>query len=436
MAATLPFLTSYDPPGTSEGSLDPLGLYQIADQLASQLVPAVRERMQRVRFLTAMAVGALVCEGLDDDRTQRDASPYLVWEWLVVEALIRQAGKIGGIWGIPGTLVARRALEQRDYLDARNYLKTPRIFGFHGVYKRLAVHLGVLNVHLQPGPNAEALVDGWARDRGLAGIDDFRRSDLRTWSRAVVRSFAERPPRTRTGWSNGEWESLASAFAPGGCRGRERRWLREALNTADERRLGALPILWQLQPEFDDLEDEDYVEELLHDRLEQREPSYRPLLDAIRAYESFARHLQDAFDVLRHRASGQDARGFVIPDIAADDDFKACIKGLDKRYERAYQALAAVVVTNASLPALFQDRFWAFGEPPDDRQVAVLLCKHHETIQKAKSADGKRPWFDRIGQDRIYIRHSYRLDDHSPALDRYLHDYRGNPIRRFYKDLS
>jgi hypothetical protein len=83
MATSLPFMTSYDPPGTSEGTLDPLGLYQIADQLAVQLVPAVRERMQRIRFFTAMAVGALVTEGLEDDPRQRDASPYLVWEWLI-----------------------------------------------------------------------------------------------------------------------------------------------------------------------------------------------------------------------------------------------------------------------------------------------------------------------------------------------------------------
>jgi hypothetical protein len=48
MATSLPFMTSYDPPGTNEGTLDPLGLYQIADQLAVQLVPAVRERMQRI----------------------------------------------------------------------------------------------------------------------------------------------------------------------------------------------------------------------------------------------------------------------------------------------------------------------------------------------------------------------------------------------------
>ena len=29
----IPFLTACDPPGSSEGTLDPLGLYQIADRL-------------------------------------------------------------------------------------------------------------------------------------------------------------------------------------------------------------------------------------------------------------------------------------------------------------------------------------------------------------------------------------------------------------------
>src|SRR3990172_12067241 len=107
MGVTFPFLTSYDPPVTSEGTLDPLGLYQIADQLAMQLVPAVRERMQRIRFLTAMAVGTLVTEGMEDDPRQRDASPYLVWEWLVVEALIRSMDDDSQLWGVPGTLVTR-----------------------------------------------------------------------------------------------------------------------------------------------------------------------------------------------------------------------------------------------------------------------------------------------------------------------------------------
>ena len=47
-ADEFPFLTKYDPPGSSEGTLDPLGLYLLADQLATKLVPAVRERMLRI----------------------------------------------------------------------------------------------------------------------------------------------------------------------------------------------------------------------------------------------------------------------------------------------------------------------------------------------------------------------------------------------------
>jgi hypothetical protein len=186
MVAALPFLTSYDPSATSEGTLDPLGLYQIADQLAVQLVPGVRERMQRIRFLTAMAVGALVTEGLDDNPEVRDASPYLVWEWLVVEALMRTKGEDPGLWGIPGTLVARRALKQHGYLDARSYLKTPRIFGFHGVYKRLAIRLRLVDVHLNVAPNTEKLVDAWARSIGLRDLNEAK-SLLARWTAKIWR---------------------------------------------------------------------------------------------------------------------------------------------------------------------------------------------------------------------------------------------------------
>src|SRR5947208_7095960 len=115
MTITLPSLTSYAPPGSSEGSLDPLGLYQIADQLAVQLVPAVRERMQRIRFLTAIAVGTVVNEGLEDDPRNRDASPYLVWEWLITEAFVRSKIDEISTRGAPGTLVAKRAVVQHGY---------------------------------------------------------------------------------------------------------------------------------------------------------------------------------------------------------------------------------------------------------------------------------------------------------------------------------
>ena len=432
MATMFPFLTSYDPPGTSEGTLDPLGLYQIADQLAVQLVPAVRERMQRIRFLTAMAVGAMVTEGLEDDPRQRDASPYLIWEWMVVEALIREWGEDSGVWGVPGTLVTRRALDQHGYLDARSYLKTPRIFGFHGVYKRLASHLGLVDVHLSPGPNAEGLVDVWARGLGYAGVADAKPM-LSRWSAAVQRSLTEKPPRTRLSGGAGGWAELAAAFAPSTCKVREKRYLRDLLRASGDRQLGALPPIWELQAEFDN---DGFREELLHDQLEKREPSYRPLLDAIRAYEAFARSLQDAFDVLKSEAAGLDVQGFALPRIASDTDFVRSVKGLHERFEAAHGALGEVTIASVSLQNLFGDRFHRFAEPMDAGACAMALCDHHEAVQRHKSADGKRPWFDRLGHDRIYIRHAYREPRHAIQPGCYVHDYRGLPIRRFYRDLS
>lgn len=430
MVTTFPFLTSYDPAGTSEGTLDPLGLYQVADQLAVRLVPAVRERMQRIRFLTAMSVGAFVTEGLEDDPSRRDASPYLVWEWLLIEGLIRAMGGDPDVRGVPGTLVARRALDQHGYLDARSYLKTPRIFGFHGVYKRLAIHLGIVDVHLGPGPNAERLADAWARDQGLGSFEGSK-SRLSRWTGAVRRSLSDKPPHTNR-WSNDAWEELARAFAPAGAKTREKRYLREILLAADERKLGAFPAIWQLQV---GLGGDGLLEKPLHDLLEKREPAYGPLLQAIRAYEAFARSLQDAFDVLKE-AAARDTKGFTVPEIASDKDFKQSVKQLDERFAAAHSALGEVSMTSVSLQNLFSERFGDFSRTMDAGQCARELCDHHERVQRAKSADGKRPWFDRIGPDRIYIRHAFRETHREILPDRYVHEYRGRPIRRFYLDLS
>ena len=61
----LPSLTLPDPMVSGEGALDPLGLANFGDRLAEELVPGVRARQNRVRFLTAMAVAAAVVDGLE-----------------------------------------------------------------------------------------------------------------------------------------------------------------------------------------------------------------------------------------------------------------------------------------------------------------------------------------------------------------------------------
>jgi hypothetical protein len=430
MAATLPFLTNYDPAGTSEGNLDPLGLVQIGEQLANLLVPAVRERMLRIRFLTASAVGALVTEGLDDDPAHRDASPYLVWEWLLVEALVRTPDL--DFWGVPGTVVARHALQRHGYLDARSYLKTPRIFGFFGVYKRLALHLGLIDVHLGPGPNAQALVDAWARGRESNGHGDTR-ALIGRWSETVKRCLREDPPRTRAKWASEDWAELAQAFLPDRIRAQEKRFLRELLLGEGERSMGALPKIWQLQDGFDD---DSYSEEPLHDQLGRIMPHAGNLLAAIRAYERFARCLQDAFDLIRAEASQSPGQGFAISSISRDSEFKTTVKPLHELFEVAHRALGEVTVTAMSPQNLFGERFAVFGEPLDTGAIGLALCHHHELIQRAKSMDGKRPWFDRAGGDRLFIRPAYRIARRECEPDRYVNPYRGRPIRRFYLDLK
>ena len=52
----LPLLSANDPTTNSEGTLDPLGLYLIADALGIKLIPGIRERMTHPRFLTLTAV--------------------------------------------------------------------------------------------------------------------------------------------------------------------------------------------------------------------------------------------------------------------------------------------------------------------------------------------------------------------------------------------
>lgn len=82
----IPFLSEYDPATSAEGALDPLGLYAIADSLARRLVPGVRERMSRPRFLTTMAVGAFLTRGFDEGIVAKDgeSEPSMVYEWHVV----------------------------------------------------------------------------------------------------------------------------------------------------------------------------------------------------------------------------------------------------------------------------------------------------------------------------------------------------------------
>ena len=135
-----PFLSEADPEQSGEGSLDPLGLVPLADRLAEEIGPGITARMSRIRFVTAIAVGAVATERLADAVAADGRSPaYLAFEWHLVEAVGRDRYlPAEATFGVPGIAKARSAVARGVHMDSASYLKVPKVFGFTGIYKRLA----------------------------------------------------------------------------------------------------------------------------------------------------------------------------------------------------------------------------------------------------------------------------------------------------------
>src|SRR5262245_19907051 len=213
MGSSLPFLTLPDPLVTGEGALDPLGLAMIGDHLANQILPGLRARMSRSRFLTAIAVSAAVCEGLEDRLSADNVTPtYLVFEWLVVEAFVR-AGKREATVGTPGTQKAQEVRESGEAMCARTYLRTPTVFGFHGVYKPLARHLGIVDDDLRLADKGYELLKIWQSEQGLDGFlksttsGGSGRSVREILHAAVLDGLGAGYTKRSGGWQG--WDSLA-----------------------------------------------------------------------------------------------------------------------------------------------------------------------------------------------------------------------------------
>lgn len=171
MAAVLaPLLTEKDEAESAEGGIDPLGLYTIADTLGVRLVPGVRERQVHPRFLTAIAASLAVCGDLGDEAIAVDgiSEPWQVFEWYVVEGLARTAESSETV-GLPGGQKAASAIADGVPMSAKRYLKTPSVFGFHGIYRLLARTLGIEQAG-RLGDVGFELLNVWSKERGLEGF--------------------------------------------------------------------------------------------------------------------------------------------------------------------------------------------------------------------------------------------------------------------------
>jgi hypothetical protein len=430
----LPFLTAFDPPQQAEGSLDPLGLYSVADALGVRLAPGVRERQSTPRYLTLALVGYTVCQGaLQDLAAAKRLPAWLVFEWLVVLALVKQLRDTADFHGIPGNSKVSESLRHPPgVVCASNYLKTPSVFGFHGIYRVFGVKAGLFDTDGNPLASGRSVLQAWERDQQLEGFltgngpgAELRRQIENAVRRGLVNGQLEMPAASLAA-------TLAQHLNPYHPGARERQALWSALADVDPLRGEYAHLLVSDQGQADWLASEQQEAVYQTSLLGRTSLPMRQLLQAIRAYEHLARLLTDAFDEVRWRAT-QHAH-------AVDGAWLAQGKCMQHASRNARTAFDAMLVQLGEVDAIARLRAekaldWV-GEPHDAASFALALLAHHGRVQRAKPPDGKRGWFDVYGDGRVAIRPAYELAQFQSRDGVYVHAYRTQPMWKFALDLG
>ena len=114
-------------------------------------------------------------------------------------------------------------------LAASNYLKTPRVFGFFGVYSPLATGLRVADPERLPLERCAELTHAWESEQGLHGFTDSAPrtpgGTFRNRLEAEVRSSLT-SGRCTVAANSSLFGTVAASLRPMGADRRERQMLR------------------------------------------------------------------------------------------------------------------------------------------------------------------------------------------------------------------
>ena len=434
----MPMLTEADPKVSAEGSIDPLGTYAIADALAVRMIPGVRERQRHPRFLTSIAVSLSLCKEFDEERVAADevSEPWQVFEWYLVEGMVRTTKNSKLLRGLPGQDKASSAIKDRVPLSAKRYLKTPTVFGFHGVYRALARRVEVERSD-RLGEVGYELVSTWEKEQGLEGFSSSGTGvgkDIRRRLVDAIREGIETGAVARKGgWSG--WRFFSDHLGIYEAGTREARVIKQALmNPSAGYRsevLGSLissdgQALWT-----EELESEDASERRFHEALMAvASPDLKELLQAIDIYERFCRFLQDAFDDCLVYLSRSQQR--VAPsELAGLVGVKRAAREIPRIFTQVSDRLSPFAEA-----VRFQENFTALAERVSDLDWLEGLLDHHSRIQYGKPPAGKAPWFERFDDGSCIIRTGYLRDSGGRHDDMYVHAYRTGALWSFACDLG
>lgn len=429
-----PYLSSYQTLENSLGSLDPIGMYSIADRLAMRLAPDLRERMKHPRYLTAMAVGSIICSDFSEEELATDelSAPWQVYEWYVVSALVKHFEKETPeqLIGLPGREKATKALHENIPLSAVRYLKSPSVFGFHGVYRTLAKGIQLMDDN-QCGEFGIRLIDVWEAEQGLngfrLGLKGSEGNNFRIKMRDAVHRGLKKGAVDRS-WYWDFYPLLAGKLMPKSPGKKEAALLFNRLLESDTpSRSEVIKFITSTdgRDAFKEGSEKDFHTALLNSASD----STKELLLAIQAYEHVARLLYNAFYEMLHWMSSNQNKANIMQLASLSYVYKAYndIKGAIVKVERFLEPFIEE-------SQLFNLNFRLFQGVSNPAELVVALIEHHTKVQKHKPPNGKAAWIFELGADKYLLNST---QSNWPKLnDEYVHQYRTNSLKSFMNDLG
>ncbi|MFN8172451.1 MAG: hypothetical protein U0R65_11360 [Candidatus Nanopelagicales bacterium] len=366
-------------------------------------------------------------------------SADLAFERIVVETLARTP-EAARQTGIPGIAKAQERLVVHQRLDPRGYLKSPRVFGFHGIYRPFATATGLVDASGNLLSEGRTLLEAVQSDHRLSGLLDLTPGSA---GRSLVAWLIDETRRGLLAGSNvfsatnKHLPMLVSLTAPEGAGKRERRALREAMNVGsmgqDPSDMEAFVEILSLIETAHEVpfEGEPSIAAYL---ARHGTPTLRVRMRALEAYEGFAQSILWAFDTYRWLATSQAC----LPSdqsVAENNALRTAAARLPRDFATAAAALERLSDqgTGRDLQSQFIASFAAFGEPRSARDLVSVLMERHLAVQSAKPPSGKRPWFDLIGSTYA-VRPMYALGDEPARYSSFVHPYRFTAILNFLAD--
>jgi hypothetical protein len=171
-------------------------------------------------------------------------------------------------------------------------------------------------------------------------------------------------------------------------------------------------------------------ERRFHDALRRRASSeLLALLDAVQAYETFSRLLEDAFVDCLH-AMTQSGTKTGLADLARCDAVVKAAREAPELFPRV-----AEVLLPYGESVRFQQDFVPLADPSSPAAWVEQLLQHHRKVQLRKPPNGKTPWVERFDDGSVAVRPQYRRNQSGALDDSYVHQYRTWPLESFARDL-